>query len=130
MDQKFHNRYVNVEMCVDSPKILLDTANSIFIIEGPSYPEDAFEVYECVLKWLIQNNFRFENQLNCKFKFKVLSSASRKIILEILMGLEKASKNNNNIRVQWYYEKYDEDMMEAGEDLSDNFDIPFESISI
>ncbi len=130
MSQNFQNGYVSIEASVDSPRILLDSANSIFLIEGPSYPEDAYEVYECVLQWLKQYNYIFKNQLNCQFKFKVLSSASRKMILEILLELEKSSRNNKNVRIQWYFEKYDEDMMEAGEDFSDNIDIPFEFISI
>jgi len=130
MSQKLQVGVVSFEMTVDSPRILLDTANSIFQIEGPSYPEDAYEVYGCILEWLKQNNNRFENHLNCQFKFKVLSSASRKMLLEILLELEKSSRNHKNIRIQWYFEKYDEDMMEAGEDFSDNIDIPFEFISI
>jgi len=130
MGHSFLGKNINVEMRVDSPKIVLDSNKSIFIIEGPSYPEDAFEVYDCVLHWLKQNNYQFENQLNCEFKFKVLNSSSRKMIVEILIALEMASQKNRNIRVLWYFEKYDEDMMQAGEDLADNIDIPFDFISI
>jgi ERCC4-type nuclease len=126
MSQYNYSKLVNVKMRIDSPKIILDSENSVFLIEGPSYPEDPFEVYNCVIHWITMNNNQFDKPLVCEFKFKVLSSASRKLILEILLKLEKASKKNRNVKIKWYYEKYDEDMKEAGEDLSDNIDIPFE----
>jgi hypothetical protein len=130
MGLRFQNRSININMRVDSPKIVLDAEESIFLIEGPSYPADAFDVYECVLQWLELNNYQFESQLNCEFKFNVMSSASRKFVLEILMGLEKASLKNGNILIMWYYEEFDDDMREAGIDLSENVNIPFQFISV
>jgi hypothetical protein len=130
MAYKIIKELVDIPARVDSPRILLDTYNSIFLIEGPSYPEDALEVYEIVLSWISQNNYQFDHPLNCEFNFQVLSSASRKLILEILVELEKAHNRNKNIRILWYYNQEDDDMKEAGEDLMTNVDLPFDIISI
>jgi len=130
MRQSIDGKVINFKMRIDAPRILLDSENYIFLIEGPSYPEDAFEIYDCVIQWIKQNQHQFKQPLNCEFKFKVLSSASRKLILEILYTLEKVAKKNHNITVKWYYDEYDEDMKEAGEDLADNIDIPFEFIAL
>jgi len=129
MSHKITGKLVDISKRVDAPKILLDADNSIFLIEGPSYPEDPFEVYGCVIQW-INHNGNFLNPINCEFKFKVLSSASRKLILDILVKLEKASKRNQNVTIKWYYEKDDEDMKEAGEDLSDTVEFPFEFVCL
>jgi len=129
MSQIGSGKFVNINMRIDAPKILLDADNSVFLIEGPSYPEDPFELYGIVIEW-INHNRHITKLLNCEFKFKVLNSASRKMIVEILFLLEKIAKKNNNIVVKWYYDEYDEDMKEAGEDLSDTIEIPFELVSV
>jgi hypothetical protein len=116
---------VKIEMSVDSPRIILDEENSVFIIEGPSYPADAVETYEPVIEWIQNSFYQTEKPLTCIFKFKIISSASRKMVCEILLALEKILVKSNNISIHWYYEKYDEDMMEVGEDFADNIEIPF-----
>ena len=38
-------------------------------------------------------------------------------------------KNGKEVGVVWYYEENDEDIMEAGEDLAELMNIPFELIA-
>ena len=96
----------------------------MFLIEGPAYPENPFELFECVFDWLKSTNYDFKNDLICEFKFKVLSSLARKLVFEILQELEKAFLNNGKVIIHWYYEKHDEDMCEIGEIFSDMLKIP------
>lgn len=116
---------VNIKIGVDSPKIELNEENSVFLIEGYSYPADAYDTYEIVLNWIENSLCKIENQLICEFKLRMISSASRKMIYEILMALERAASQDKKILIHWYYEKYDEDMMEIGEDYADNVSLPF-----
>jgi hypothetical protein len=120
---------VKIEATVDSPKIVLDIEKSTFLIDGASYPEDANIIYDGVLEWLRADDIPYNGELICHFSFNVLSSASRKMIYEILIELEKAHIANNNILVQWHYAKFDEDMMEVGEDFSEIIEVPFELTS-
>lgn len=119
------SRSINIEATIDSPKIVLDIEKSIFSIDGASFPEDAYDVYDSVLEWLKTNDVPYNGELICHFKFDVLSSASRKLVYEILLELEKAHDEHNNILVQWHYAKFDEDMMEVGEDFSEIINVPF-----
>ena len=120
------NNLVEIKQTEDSPKIFLDEDNSSFLIEGPSFPEDAFVVYTPVLNWIKKVTSKFDNELKCEFKFKVVSSASHKMLYEILTELEKMYNKVTNIRIHWYYEELDEDMQEIGEDFSETLNIPFE----
>jgi hypothetical protein len=128
MGRVIQKDFVSIDMRVDSPRILLDATKPVFLIEGPSYPEDALEVYECVLTWIKSCIYNIKEQLNCEFKFNVLSSASRKLIQEILFMLEKAHRINKNIKILWYFNEDDEDMKDAGEDLMENINLPFDMI--
>ncbi|MBN2758708.1 MAG: DUF1987 domain-containing protein [Bacteroidales bacterium] len=128
MENNLQKKVVDIQMTEDTPRIILDERKSIFSIEGPSYPEDAFTVYTTVLEWIKNTESKFVSGLECKFKFKVISSASHKMIYEILIELEKLYKGFAKIKILWFYEKYDEDMLEVGEDFSDTIDLPFEFI--
>jgi len=124
------SRPLNIEETIDSPKILLDAENSTFLIDGPSYPEDAYDVYDNVLDWVKQKDYPLNGELICHFKFKVLSSASRKMVYEILLELEKIHLANGGILIHWHFEKFDEDMLEVGEDFSEIVNIPFKLLPI
>jgi ERCC4-type nuclease len=119
------SRSINIEATIDTPKVVLDIEKSAFLIEGASYPEDAYDVYDSILDWLRSNEASYNGELICHFKFNVLSSASRKLVYEILLELEKAQEANKNILINWHYEKFDEDMKEVGEDFSELVNLPF-----
>jgi len=119
------NNIVEIQQTEDSPKILLNEDNSLFLIEGPSFPEDAFLVYTPILNWIKKITSKFDNELKCTFKFKVISSASHKMLYETLTFLKKMYCDGANISIHWYYEELDEDMFEIGEDFSETLNIPF-----
>jgi len=119
------NNIVEIQQTEDSPRILLNEDNSLFLIEGPSFPEDAFSSYTPVIDWLKKVTSKFDNELKCTFKFKVVSSASHKMLYETLTFLEKLYDSGTNISIHWYYEELDEDMFEIGEDFSEALSIPF-----
>ena len=129
MENNSINKIIDIKAVEDSPRIMLDEDNAIFIIEGASFPEDAFAVYSIVIDWIKNVKSKFVNELQCKFKFKVISSASHKMVYEILIELEKLYKNYAKISIHWYYEKYDEDMLEVGQDFTETIKLPFELIS-
>ncbi|MEM7298694.1 MAG: SiaC family regulatory phosphoprotein, partial [Bacteroidota bacterium] len=58
------------------------------------------------------------------------NTSSSKCIYDILKEIKFLKERGKNVRVRWYYEQYDEDMMEAGEDYSDLLDLPFAFIEI
>jgi hypothetical protein len=116
---------VILEKSIDSPKIVLDEDNSIFLIEGSSYMADAFKAYKVVLDWINDHFLQCKNQLVCEFKFNMLSSASRKMIYEILSAINQNSSGNKDIQIHWYYANYDEDMKEIGEVYAEQVELPF-----
>jgi len=120
------NNILEIKQTEDSPKIFLDENNSLFLIEGSSFPEDAFAVYTPILDWIKKVTSKFNNELKCEFKFKVVSSASHKMLYETLTMLENLYNSGANISIHWHYEELDEDMQEIGEDFSETLSIPFE----
>lgn len=117
----------HIEEREDSPGVLMDLDKKQIIIEGPSFPEDAVEIYKPVLKWLSENEESLD-KVNCIFDYTILSSASNKMVFEILVKLENMKQSGKDVSVKWFYSSYDEDMLDEGKGFKDNLDIPFEII--
>jgi len=58
------------------------------------------------------------------------NTSSSKCIYDLLKEIKSLKEGGKDVRVRWYYEQYDEDMMEAGEDYSDLLDLPFAFVEI
>ena len=113
----------------DSPNILLDEERLIFKISGPSFYADAFVTYAPVIEWLDNLNNKLSSKLKSEFHFTILSSASHKMVYEIMLKLEYLCNYGNTVEIVWYYADTDEDMLEIGESFSETINLPFKFIA-
>jgi hypothetical protein len=113
----------------DTPKVLLDPENDIFEISGRSLPEDVVSFYQPVLDWL--EEYKDEARDNTEFVFKYIyfNTATSKLVQDILFKLEEIKQTGKDVHVMWFYEQDDEDMLDLGEEFSENVEIPFEIIA-
>lgn len=113
----------------DTPYIHLDPKNGIFDFIGNSIPENVNMFYEPILNWLdlyIENPNR---KTVFNFRMKMISSSSSKIFFDILNKAELLfEKENCVVRINWYYNVYDEEIREIGTDYKDSILAPFEII--
>ncbi len=117
-----------IEETEDSPKIILDKEKYLLKLSGPSFPEDAYETYQPVMRWLSSIADEIV-QLTCEFEFTILSSASNKLLFEILLKLEEMYQNGKDVAIFWYHDDFDEDMQEEGESFSQSIHVPFKFIA-
>jgi hypothetical protein len=117
-----------IEETEDSPEIILDMENGLLKISGPSFPEDAYETFQPVLRWIDAVSSTLM-KLTCEFEFTILSSASNKLLFEILLKLEDMYQNNKDVIIFWYHDDFDEDMQEEGESFAQAVHVPFKFIA-
>ena len=127
-----------IEATEKTPRIILDPYNDNYEISGISRPENVREFYYPVINWL--NEFEKEvlnkkvlkfdekHPLNFNFKMNYFNSSSAKFLYDVMGELVKFHKKNHVIRILWYFEKEDEDMKYAGEEMSELLEIPFQFI--
>jgi hypothetical protein len=120
---------IRIEKTNNTPSIYIDEANMLCRIEGSSFPEDAYEVYQHVLDWLSRVGENIDSELVVEFDYDFLNSISHKKVWQILHELKQLYKIGKQVKVLWYYDENDEDIMEAGEDLAELMNIPFELIA-
>ncbi len=112
----------------DTPSVIMDARNYIIRIEGPSFPEDAVDFYAPIVEWVKRLGNEFEDELVCDFDFTILSSASNKMVFEILIKLEKLHLLGRKVKVNWFYESFDEDMFDEGKGFKEGMKMPFEIV--
>lgn len=118
-----------IESTEDTPKVLFDSAEGTFEISGRSLPEDVVDFYAPVLEWLDAMAEDTPENVDFSFKLEYFNTASSKLILDILLKLDNIYNDGTPMKVLWHYIEMDEDLMEAGEELSELVDIPFELIA-
>lgn len=116
---------ITIERTVDTPGIILNTKEKRFRIFGSSYPENALSTYAPVLKW-IDKLIEGEDldQITGDFQYTYINSASKKLVYEVLLKLEKLARNGIDIKITWFYENYDDDMIDLGQEFSDLVKVP------
>jgi hypothetical protein len=127
-----------IEATSHSPEISFDPSAGKFFISGVSRPEDVRSFYYPVVEWLERFleeevragkvSFNKDNPLVLEIKLKYFNSSSAKFLFDIFSEIGQISGEGQTIKIRWYYEAGDDDMLEAGEELSEIAEIPFEFI--
>jgi hypothetical protein len=131
---KFIMRKLIIDQKSSSPKVILDPENKIYLISGESRPPDVREFYGQVLEWLDEYSSHLIKPDNKKepvifnFDFEYFNSSSGKLILDICKILAGLQQKGVNVKINWHFEKDDNDMLEAGKEMSRIVRFPFEYV--
>ena len=104
------------------PAISLDPESGLIEITGKSYPENTFEVYEPVIKWIkeyFNGNAKAKTTVNISVPY--FNSSSSKVLYDIFVLLNEAVINGDDVVVNWIYDNEDESTEEDGEDFKEDF---------
>ncbi len=113
---------LNIEETKYTPKIDLNYEKGTVSIVGKSYPENTFEFYEPVMKWL-EEYFKSNAKETTSIDFEIIyfNSSSSKLFFDLFDLLEE-NKKTNNIIINWIYDEENESALEAGEDFQEDFE--------
>lgn len=121
----------------NTPEIILSPEENIFLLSGHSAPEDVRALYYPVIEWF--ENYAAETRDNpaahtlekpfvMKVDLRYFNSSSAKFIYDIIIELKNMHKNGIPLTVEWYYDHDDNDMLDAGMDISDITELRFDFI--
>jgi hypothetical protein len=116
-----------IESTQDTPSIILNKNTNTFLIAERSYPEDAFEFYTPILKWVENYKASPNDKTIFEFKLDYFNTTSSKQIFKLMLILEDLSKIKE-VEIKWYYKKMDKEMCTHGEIFSKVISLPFEII--
>jgi hypothetical protein len=112
----------------DSPSIIFDTKTRNFVVSGSSRPENAKTFYTPVINWLTtyleemdlrRQQTGEESKLIFIFRLEYFNSATAKCIVDILFLLKRYVVQGFSIKIEWFCDQRDEDMLEMGNEFAE-----------
>jgi hypothetical protein len=132
-------KIISIQRTDKTPEVTLDTDEQVFQIKGNCLPENIREFSHQVIT-------KFEEYLNqlapgisdkgaagifrVNFQLGYFNSAAAKFIADVLIISGNFIQKGCNIKIYWYFDHDDHDMLEAGEQISEMVGVPMEFISV
>ncbi|MBL4755563.1 MAG: DUF1987 domain-containing protein [Flavobacteriales bacterium] len=122
---------INIEATPKTPLVYFDPDKGHIELRGRSIPENSLEFYKSLLDWLDEYGNAPQAVTNVEVQLEYFNTSSSKCILDVFKALEGIhKKGKTEMKINWYYEEDDEDMLEAGGDYEAIVTVPFEKIAI
>jgi len=113
-----------------TPKLSFDPANGKMEVSGVSSAENSLEFYKPILSWIEEYKNSPQPETVVDINYKYFNTSSAKCILDMLERFVQLKSAGTNLTVNWYYEKDDEEMYDAGLNFSDILETSFNLIEI
>jgi len=117
---------ISLEGTKKTPMVLLDPSGKLRL-GGRSIPEDASKFFDKILNWILEYVNAPQDSTVIDIELEYFNSGSAKFVMQILRELSELIHNGKELKVNWYYEEGDDDILERGEyyasilDLEINF---------
>ncbi|KPL16026.1 MAG: hypothetical protein AMS26_06160 [Bacteroides sp. SM23_62] len=113
---------ISLESTKKTPNVLLDPSGKIRI-GGRSIPEDASKFYDNILNWVLDYCHTPSDSTIVDIELEYFNSGSAKFVMQILRELSELLTEGKDLKVNWYYEEGDDDILERGEYYSSILDL-------
>ena len=121
---------LHIEATKSTPEVTLDLETNRLVLQGRSLPENTRQFYEQVKAWLNSYNPEEGSAITIDIKFTYVSSSSLIALLSLIKQMRLHTERGCTLKVNWYYEKYDDDLLSIGEDIQHLSSVDFEYFEI
>jgi len=108
-----------------SPEVIL-SPDGIVIIRGRGFMLNNSEIPKRISDWIDGYVENPDDSTNVILAFEYLNSYTTIILVGLLRKLTAVLELDKKLKVKWYYEEGDNDILERGEHISATVKIPFE----
>jgi hypothetical protein len=116
---------LTIEATTTTPKIICDADKGLILMEGDSYPENAFESFKELLAWIEDYLTTLTTPLKLELRLIYLNTSSVKIMMDIFDMLEEAYSKGCEVSVIWFYDSRNERVGELAEEFKEDCTFPF-----
>jgi hypothetical protein len=112
---------LTIEATKYTPQISMDAQAGSVQITGKSYPENTFEFYEPIMKWMEEYFSNPQAKTSIELEIIYFNSSSSKLFFDFFDLIEE-NKDKSDIEIKWIYDEENESALEAGEDFQEDFE--------
>jgi len=102
-----------------TPYILINEQKSYLKIQGRSFHEDIVEFYKEINNWLDKYLLSDFGVFTFDCELDYLNSSTIKVLLNIIMKMDKSVTDKNKIVINWITTDINEIVIECGEDFKE-----------
>jgi len=99
------------------PEVKFDAKKGICEISGESYMEETYKFYLPLINWLKNYTKEVKKPIELNIKLIYLNTSSTKCVLDMLEILKDYEDEGGKVKVNWYYDASDPDMVDEVEDF-------------
>lgn len=111
------------------PAIRADWAAGCLEMQGDSYPENAFELYQPVIDWIEAFLARENRPLRLRLQLLYLNTSSIRAMMDMLDLLQEAHGAGRAVSLEWCYERENERVAELAEEFREDYTFPFDIVA-
>ena len=119
---------LKIEPTEITPSFKLDFTTRTMEFRGRSLPCQSQKFYYPIIEkidWVLEKGVR---TFTANFAMEYFNTASSKCLFDILKKLASYKHSGTNIVINWFYDRVDDDMREAGEDYENILGVKFNYI--
>jgi len=116
---------IDIKATYASPAIRFEPQSKTLHIAGESYPENSFDFYAPVLKWL-KAYLQQADELVLDIAVTYMNSSSTKCTFDIMDAMEDAFSRGVKTSIVWRYNRQNPRSYEMAEDFREEVTFPFE----
>jgi hypothetical protein len=109
-----------------TPAVKTDAAAGTLVMRGDSYPENSFEFFAPIVKWVREYLEEQQNPLKVELHLLYLNTSSVRAMMDIFDMLEDAHGDGREVSVQWFYDADNERISELAEEFKEDCTFPFD----
>lgn len=112
-----------IQATKSSPEVNLNAQTGIMSIVGKSFPENTFEYYNPIIKWLKEYLKETKNQqVIFNLDLEYLNSSSLKAYFDLFDTLNNIDNTSLDIVINWIFDSENDIAEETGEDFMADFE--------
>lgn len=109
---------------INTPQVILDPRGFIEL-KGRLIDRDPSEIFNAINSWITEYFKEPVPETSVRFEFEYINSAGTKSLLDMVQTLRLNCKDRK-MKVKWFYEKPDEDILDMGAFISSIAGLKFE----
>ncbi|WP_444678156.1 biofilm regulation phosphoprotein SiaC [Halomonas sp. E19] len=117
---------LNISGSQSTPTIVSDWQAGMLSMQGDSYPENSFELFDSVIDWVQRFLAEETRPLTLTLALIYLNTSSVKAMMDIFDLLEEAHQGGRGIQVTWHYDPRNERIAELAEEFREDCTFPFD----
>ncbi|MFC3624844.1 biofilm regulation phosphoprotein SiaC [Vogesella amnigena] len=112
-----------------TPAIEANWSSGVLSMQGDSYPENSFELFQQVIDWVDSYLAQAMRPLTLELRLLYLNTSSIKAMMDIFDLLEDAHRDGKPVAVNWRYDPRNERVAELAEEFKEDCTFPFAILS-